>query len=147
MTRFLCAVLLALSISTPLPAVAQSADEVRDRIEALHGDAEGFEAIFEILVEAMGDEDAVTVAELGDYPLVVHANGETYDILEPQDLAENFEALVMVETRAIVAEQAFEKLFVNSDGVMFGAGELWVTRVCADESCADAYWAILTINN
>ena len=41
--------------------------------------------------------DAATVAQFASYPLTVQANGEVYDILEAQDLVENFDRLVMQE--------------------------------------------------
>ncbi len=140
------ALTLAVLLGAP-QAHAQGEDEVRDRIEELHGDAAGFDEAFELLTQAMRFGDPVTVAELGDYPLEVAANGEVYDILDAQDMVQYYDRLVMPETQTLVAEQTYGDLFVNADGVMFGDGELWMSRVCHDDSCTETSWAIIAINN
>lgn len=145
--KMLFAALLAAANAIALPAAAQSTDEVHSRIEALHGDADGFDKTFEQLTQPMGSGDAETVARLGSYPLRVEANSEVYDVLEAQDLVENFDRLVMSETQARVANQDYADLFVNSDGVMFADGALWMTLICEDDSCASSSWAITAINN
>ncbi len=129
------------------PAMAQSAEDVLGQIESLHGDARGFGAAFDRLQQAMADGDAAAVAKLGSYPLTVRANGEVYDVLEAQDLIDNFDSLVMPDTQALVAGQNLADLFVNSEGVMFGAGEVWLSAVCDDNACNSARWRIIAINN
>ena len=130
-----------------LPACAASEEEVFARIESLHGDAEGFGEAFGLLQQAMMFGDPVTVADLAAYPLQVAANGEVYDVLAPEDLVDNYDSLVSAETQDIVANQDYDDLFVNSDGVMFGTGELWMALVCTDDSCSESHWRIITINN
>lgn len=148
MMRPICAMLLiACGLLVPLPALAQSAENVLGQIESLHGDADGFSAAFDRLQQAMTDGDAAAVADLGSYPLTVRANGEVYDILEAQDLIDNFDSLVMPDTQALVAEQDIRDLMVNSDGVMVGAGEVWLSAVCDDNACNSARWRIIAINN
>jgi hypothetical protein len=128
-------------------AGAQSDEEVRSRIASLHGDAEGFGDAFERLQEAFRSGDADAVAEFGAYPLRVEANGEVYDVLEARDLVENFDRLVMAETQDLIVTQDYGALFVNSEGVMFGDGELWMSAVCEDDACGKRRWAIIAINN
>ena len=145
--KMLLAAIVAAASAIALPAAAQSADEVHSRIEALHGDADGFADAFELLTQTMKFGDPVTVAGLGAYPLRVEANGEVYDVLEEQDLVDNFDRLVMHETQASVADHDYADLFVNSDGVMFADGALWMALVCEDDSCTSSRWAITAINN
>ncbi|MEC5290504.1 hypothetical protein VSX64_06240 [Aurantimonas sp. C2-6-R+9] len=128
-------------------AMAQSAEDVLSQIEALHGDADGFSAAFDVLQQAMADGDAATVAEFGSYPLTVRANGEVYDVLEAQDLIDNFDSLIAPDTQTRVANQDVGDLMVNSEGVMIGAGELWLSAVCDDNACNSARWRIIAINN
>ncbi|MCP3056722.1 hypothetical protein [Aurantimonas marianensis] len=140
-------VLLTCGLLVPLPAMAQPAKDVLGQIEALHGDADGFSAAFDVLQQAMADGDAATVAEFGSYPLTVRANGEVYDVLEAQDLIDNFDSLIAPDTQARVANQDVGDLMVNSEGVMIGAGELWLSAVCDDNACSSARWRIIAINN
>lgn len=134
-------------LSSALPTYAQSRDQVRERIEALHGNSEGFDESFKLLTEAMRYGDPVTVANLGSYPLTVNANGESYDIQTEDDMVENYETLVMRGTQNDVAEQTYGDLIVNSDGVGFANGALWMTAICDTEDCGVSHWAITSVNN
>ena len=115
---------------------AQSEEDVYNRIEALHGNAGDLAEPLLTLVEAMGNGDAASVAGLASYPLRVDANGESYDILNADDLIENFDALVTQETRDAVARQRYERLFVNSDGVMLADGAVWMGNICDTDDCS-----------
>ena len=129
------------------PAFAQSEEQVMAQIESIHGDAEGFGEAFGLLQDAFLFGDPTTIADLGLYPMTVNANGETYDILEAQDLIDNFDALLTSETQAALASQDFADLIVTSEGVGFADGALWMTNVCLDDDCAETQWGILSINN
>lgn len=129
------------------PAFAQSEEQVVAQIESIHGDAEGFGEAFGLLQDAFLFGDPTTIADLGLYPMMVNANGETYDILEAQDLIDNFDALLTSETQAALASQDFADLIVTSEGVGFADGALWMTNVCLDDDCAETQWGILSINN
>lgn len=130
-----------------VPAFAQSEEQVMAQIESIHGDAEGFGEAFGLLQDAFLFGDPTTIADLGLYPMTVNANGETYDILEAQDLIDNFDALLTSETQAALASQDFADLIVTSEGVGFADGALWMTNVCLDDDCAETQWGILSINN
>jgi hypothetical protein len=138
---------MLLTAALPFAAAAQSDGEVYDRIEALHGDPIGFNNVYDQVKEALLAGDAATVAQFASYPLTVHANGEVYDVLEEQDLVDNFDRLVMLETRYAVANQEYRDLFVNSDGVMAAGGAVWFGAICEDSSCSSSYWTIISINN
>ena len=137
---------LALTVLA-VPAFAQSEEDVMARIESIHGDSVGFGEAFGLLQDAFLFGDPTTIADLGAYPLTVHANGEVYDILEPQDLVDNFDSLLTQETIDGLSSQDFDDLIVTSEGVGFANGALWMTNICADDSCAETYWAIISINN
>ena len=92
-------------------------------------------------------DDPTAIADLGAYPIAVNANGESYDILEAQDLVDNFDSLLTTETIDALASQDFADLIVTSEGVGFANGALWMSLVCADDSCSDSYWGIISINN
>ncbi|HEV7291489.1 MAG TPA: hypothetical protein VGN79_04135 [Devosia sp.] len=126
---------------------AQSEEAVFEQIEELHGMAEEFGEAFGQLQDAFLFEDPESFASLAAYPLEVAANGELYDILEPEDLVENFDYLMTDETQAAIGGQDFADLIVTSEGVGFADGALWMTLICSDDSCEDAEWAIIRITN
>jgi hypothetical protein len=129
------------------PAFAQSEEEVYDDIETIHGDADGFFEVFSLLQDAMMFGDPVTVGQYAFFPLTVNANGETYDVLEEQDLLDNFDTLVSAETQQALLNQDVDGLIVTQDGVGIGNGAVWVTNVCLDDACEETQWGIISINN
>lgn len=134
-------------VASAIPALAQSEEAVYESIEAIHGDANGFFELFSIVQGAMMFGDPVTIAGYAAYPLTVRANGEVYDVLEEQDLLDNFDALVMPETQAAIANQDVADLVVTGEGVGLGNGVLHITNFCVDDGCSETYWAISAINN
>lgn len=130
-----------------VPAFAQSEEDVMNQIESIHGDSVGFGEAFGLLQDAFLFGDPTTIADLGFYPMTINANGEVYDILEAQDLVDNFDALLTVETQEALGSQDFADLIVTSEGVGFANGALWMTNVCLDDGCSQTQWGILSINN
>ncbi len=130
-----------------VPAFAQSEEDVIAQIENIHGDFEGFSEAFARMQDAFLFGDPTTIADLGAYPLTVNANGEVYDILEPQDLVDNFDSLLTQETIDGLSSQDFADLIVTSEGVGFANGALWMSNICYDDACNKTAWAIISINN
>ena len=144
LTVFAAAFVLTLAT---VPAFAQSEEDVMAQIENIHGDSVGFGEAFGRLQDAFLFGDPTTIADLGAYPLTVNANGEVYDILEPQDLVDNFDALLTQETQDALGSQDFADLIVTSEGVGFANGALWMSNICYDDACNKTAWAIISINN
>jgi hypothetical protein len=142
----LTALAAAFALTLAVPAFA-SEEDIMAQIENIHGDAVGFGEAFGLMQDAFLFGDPTTIADLGAYPLTVNANGEVYDILEPQDLVDNFDALLTQETRDALASQDFDDLIVTSEGVGFANGALWMSNICYDEACNETAWAIISINN
>ena len=132
---------------TAIPAFAQSEEDIMAQIENIHGDSIGFGEAFSILQESFLFDNPAAFAELGLYPLTVNANGEVYDILEPQDLVDNFNSLLTPETQSALGGQDFDDLIVTSEGVGFANGVLWMSNICYDDACSQTFWAIISINN
>lgn len=142
----LLAALPLLAAALTLPAAAQE-EAIMAEIENLHGDSVAFGEAFGLLQDAFLFGDPVTIADLAFYPLTVEANGELYDILEPQDLVDNFDYLLLQETRDALASQDFADLIVTGDGVGFANGALWMANVCLDDGCSETAWGIIRITN
>ncbi|HTO27201.1 MAG TPA: hypothetical protein VL017_01280 [Devosia sp.] len=130
-----------------VPAFAQSEEDIMAQIETIHGDSIGFGEAFSLLQESFLFGDPVTFVNLGLYPMTVNANGEVYDILEAQDLLDNFDSLLTPETQSAIGGQDFADLIVTSEGVGFANGALWMSNVCVDDGCSETFWAIISINN
>lgn len=138
---------LAAILALTSPVFAQSEEEVMARIDTIHGDVDGFNEAFALLQDAFLFDDPTSIVDLGFYPLTVNTNGEVYDVLEAQDLIDNFDALLMAETLDALASQDYADLIVTSEGVGFASGALWMTNICLDDDCAETAWGIVSINN
>lgn len=134
-------------ISLTAPVFAQSEEDVLAQIENLHGKSVEFGEAFGQLQDAFLFDNPSAMAELGVYPMTINANGETYDILAPEDLVDNFDSLLTEDTLAAIADQDFADLIVTSDGVGLANAALWMSLVCVDDSCTDSNWGIISINN
>jgi hypothetical protein len=145
LSLFAAAALACVAFATPV--LAQSEEDVMAQIEDLHGMSTEFGEAFAQLQDSFLFGDPSGMANLGAYPLPVQANGEAYDLLDPQDLVDNFDALLTPETQSALGGQDFDDLIVTSDGVGFANGALWMNLLCEDDSCNNAYWAITSINN
>lgn len=130
-----------------VPVHAQDEEAIMAQIETIHGDSVGFGEAFGLLQDAFLFGDPTTIADLGAYPLTVEANGELYDILEPQDLVDNFDYLLTQDTIDALSSQDFNDLIVTSDGVGFADGALWMTNTCLDDGCSQTQWVIIRITN
>ncbi|MBB4051788.1 hypothetical protein GGR20_001430 [Devosia subaequoris] len=139
------ALLAALLLASPV--AAESEEDVYARIESIHGNADGFFEVFSLLQDAVMFGDPVTWGQYAFFPLVVNANGETYDVLEEQDLADNFDMLVSSDTQQAFLNQDVADLIVTSEGVGVGNGAVWISNVCLDDDCAATQWGIIAINN
>ena len=129
------------------PAFAQDEQAIWDNIESIHGDADGFFEIYGAIQDAIMSDDPFVISDYALYPLMVNANGETYDVLDEQDLLNEFDSLVTPETLEAVLNQNVADLIVTSEGVGLGNGAMWITNVCLDDACEETQWGILSINN
>ena len=61
--------------------------------------------------------------------------------------ADYYEAIVTPEIAQAVENQSFNELFINSEGAMFGDGQVWMTEVCLDDACSNSEVKIITIQS
>lgn len=92
------------------------------------------------LQHGIEQDDRAAVAALVSYPL--HLRGEAELIVETADeLVAQYEQIFTEAVRAKVLEQQLDELFVNSNGVMIGDGEVWFSGIYAEEEP----WPVLII--
>lgn len=129
-SRLALAALIAL---TTTGVLAQSPDTYRQAFEAIQ--------------QAVAEGDATAFADWVSYPIEVVADGETMVIGDAAQFAEHYDGIVTPEIAEAVENQGFNELFVNSEGAMFGNGQVWMTEVCLDDACANSEVKIITIQS
>lgn len=142
-----CCLALALFLAvSPLPAFADDDEVVASQIEDMHGGLTDFNDAFGAVTTAMAENNVQRLAAYSEYPLLVHNGDNTYNVESGDDFADNIQDYLTEDTRQIIANQRYENLFVNGDGVMFGDGAMWMARACDNDDCSEGHWFIKSIS-
>jgi hypothetical protein len=137
---------LALGAALGLPAQAQSVAAVDARIDAALNDHAGFADAFKLLQSEIGN--GARIAEGHEYPVTITVDGRDMIFETMGDLVGAYDQIVTPAIVAAVKKQKYEELQVNSPGLMFGSGALWVNAYCVDgEVCDGVSWEISAINH
>jgi hypothetical protein len=129
------------------PVLAQTDADVTAAITTNFGDAAPFAEAFDAIREAVAADDAEAFASWISYPFAVTVDGEDYLLASADAVVDHYESMMTDEIRTAILEQQYKDLFVNAEGVMFGNGQLWLSAVCPDESCASFDVRIITVQN
>ena len=140
MKSWLAAAIVALALTTA-PTLAN------EQIIALFGDEAPYMEAFDAFKTAVAEDDAETVAAMIAYPFKVTADGEEYVFDGPEGFIEHYESIVTDEIKHAVADQDYDTLFANQDGVMFGDGQVWLSEVCLDDACGKAEVKIIAVQS
>ncbi len=139
------AVVLAM-LAGPLTGMARADDQqTDDTIDAVLGDHAAYHAAFDALQAAVEAKDVSAVAALVRYPISVSIGGKSKVIANAKDFAANYDAIFTPSITAAVTNQTYADLFVNSQGIMFGRGEVWINGICKDDGCKEFDAKVVTI--
>jgi hypothetical protein len=141
------ALALAAVLLVATPALAQTADDVNAQIDTVLGPHEVYQTAIETIQKALTEGNIDAVAGYIPFGEPMKVNGEDVIIADEADLNDQFETLFNDKVINAVTGQNYGSLFVNQDGIMFGDGELWLTGVCLDDTCAEIFVNISAINN
>lgn len=140
MPRFLIPVVSAIMasaffISSPSGANEASVDQ---QIETLLGDAADYKELFYAFKVALEEGKSDIVVSLVNYPITVTIDGEEATYGSEQELLDAYDSVFTEAIIEAVSSQDYGTLFVNSEGVMIGNGEVWITGICEDSACTSA---------
>jgi hypothetical protein len=141
------ALAFAVALVAATPALAQTADEVNARIDTVLGPHAIYQTAIEAIQTALAEGSVEGIAGYIPFGETIFVNGGEEIIADEADLAARFGDLFNERVVSAVVDQPYETLFVNQDGIMFGQGELWLSGVCVDDTCADVFVNITAINN
>lgn len=135
--------------ATPTPATDASAapgtaaaDDVRQRIDRILGDAAQYEAVFNAFQKAVNGNDRAAVVEQVRFPLNIAKGGR---ITGPGEFQRNYERILTPAVRKAIAAQTFDTVMVNQQGVMIGDGQVWLNGACLDAACSRTEVKVVTI--
>jgi hypothetical protein len=137
-------------MATVLPWVAAASPQdgaVNQRIDQVLGDYVAYQRVILTVQKAVAAHDAAAVAALVSYPITVTIAGHRRVIRNPAQFIARYDRIVTPAIAGAVSAEKYGDLFVRDQGVMFGNGEMWITGVCADQSCASRRVRIVTIQS
>ena len=143
----LIATLALIACLGAVPAWAQSDADTDATIDNVLGDHTLFREAFDAIQQAVSDGDAAAFATWVSYPIKVVADGEEMLLSDEEQFIEHYDNILTDEILQAILDQSWSGLFVNSDGVMFGNGQVWLNGICRDESCAEFDVKIITIQS
>jgi hypothetical protein len=147
MNRFLAtATLIGATLLAFSPGHADEASVDR-QIESLLGDAADYKELFYAFKVALEEGKSDIVVSLVNYPLTVSMDGEEATYASEQELLDDYDSVFTETIMEAVSNQEYGDLFVNSEGVMIGNGEVWITGICEDSACTTALPRIMTIQS
>jgi len=115
--------------------------------ETLLGDNRLYAEAVEAIQTAVAEDDGETLALYIPYGEPININGEERVFESEQDFHAAYDEIMTPEIKAAVVEQRYEDMFVNSEGVMFGNGQMWISGICRDDACAQFDVRIITIQS
>jgi len=138
----------ATAANPAVPAAAPADDAGVDQaIDRALGDHNQYRAVFSAFKQAVADHDAAKVAELIDYPLRVTIGGKKSRVGSAKEFLARYAQIMTPAIQDVVTQQRYADLFVNSAGVMFGNGEVWLRGICKDTQCQHVDVKIGTIQS
>jgi hypothetical protein len=146
MRRLLRILGAACACATPGLAFADDS-ATNSAIDNAFGDHAKYETVIRALQNAVAGHDAAQFAGLVRYPITVSINGRKTPIRNAKIFTADYDAIMTPDIVAAVKNQKYGDLFVNSQGVMFGNEEVWVSGVGKDTACKDQDVKIITIQH
>jgi hypothetical protein len=149
--RYCCALLVAgvlfMTAALAAPPAAPSGGTGMDaRLDLLFGEHDPYRSFLQELQSAVAADERSRVATMVSYPLRTKLHGHTLRVATTKQFLSHYDELLPQATRALIAAQAYEALFVNSQGVMIGNGQLWFSGVCSDALCSSRTIKIIALN-
>lgn len=103
--------------------------------------------MFDALQQAVAHDDAAAVADLISYPITLSVEGEPVIVKNPAQLTEIYEKIMTPALARAITITAYDAVMVNSQGVMLGDGQAWISGVCRDAACSQSEVKVITLQS
>ena len=141
-------ILLASTLLTPTLGSAQTGPTDLDKsIDLSVGNHVKVQTLLTDLQRSVSQHNAAAVAALVHYPIKVNPGKHPITIKNPKAFIKDYDGIITPDIAAAIYKQKYDALFVNSQGVMIGDGEVWITGFCLDKNCKNSDIKIGTIQD
>jgi hypothetical protein len=147
-TQLATLILLASMLLTPTLGSAQTGPTDLDKsIDLSVGNHVKVQTLLTDLQRSVSQHNAAAVAALVHYPIKVNPGKHPITIKNPKEFIKDYDRIITPDIAAAIYKQKYDALFVNSQGVMIGDGEVWITGFCLDKNCKNSDIKIGTIQD
>lgn len=124
---------------------AEDDSEVVAQIEAIgSGTVDEYKSVFMALQKAVAAGDKAAVSRMADFPLNIWVDGWKV-VTNAEQFVNDYDRIITPAIAKKITAQKFSDALVNTQGVMFGKGEVLLSGSCADEACKKHLVAISRI--
>lgn len=106
-------------------------------------DPDEFDKTFDLIKNALKDNDKDMFADYVAYPIKVNIDGERTDVKNKEEFIKKFDIIISEDLKNKFLNQKVEDLFVNQYGIMVGDGEFWMSEITGTKY----QFSIYAINN
>jgi hypothetical protein len=99
------------------------------------------------LQQAVAKHNPAAVAALVHYPIKVNPGKKPFVVKNEKAFIKDYDRIITHDIQDAIFKQKYDALFVNSQGVMLGDGEVWITGFCLDKNCKSSDIKIGTIQD
>ncbi|WP_433969436.1 hypothetical protein [Tunturiibacter gelidiferens] len=99
------------------------------------------------LQQAVAKHNPAAVAALVHYPIKVNPGKKPFVVKNEKAFIKDYDRIITHDIQDAIFKQKYEALFVNSQGVMLGDGEVWISGFCQDKNCSRSDIKIGTIQD
>lgn len=157
--RRACRTLSTLWLAAPLLAFAQAgappnpstgaptSASTNESIDRVLGEHAAYESVIKSFQAAVAQHDAPAAAALVQYPIRVTIGKRRATVRDAKAFVAAYDQIVTPAIAAAVRAQKYEELMVSAQGVMFGAGQVWINGICSDKACTRSTPRVVTIQN
>jgi hypothetical protein len=147
-TQLATLILLASMLLTPTLGSAQTGPTDLDKsIDLSVGNHVKVQTLLTDLQRSVSQHNAAAVAALVHYPIKVNPGKHPITIKNPKEFIKDYDRIITPDIADAIYKQKYDALFVNSQGVMIGDGEVWITGFCLDKNCKNSDIKIGTIQD
>ncbi len=128
-------------------ASAEGDRRINEQIDRLLGDHVAYRRVFDALQQAVAHDDAAAVADLVSFPITVSVDGKLIIVKNAARFGALYEKIMTPAVARAITGTAYDEVMVNSQGVMLGDGQAWISGICRDAACSQSEVKVIKLQS
>lgn len=99
------------------------------------------------LKKAVESDDKAYLSDVAQYPLRYFESKKRGSVRGPAQFSKKYKVIFTDKIKRAIENQQYQDLFVNSEGIMLGNGEVWISGIVENTTPPKTDIKIIAINN